>query len=130
MTINLGFVTQLNEFADDLVVRKQDGGFYDDNGEFIPGLTTDYSLKGSVEPIKDGIYRTNDVTGERSHETIAIYTTNKEIIRALRQNAVLTQGDIIIYNNTRYRVSKVTDWRNHGCVDVIAIRNNYESDEI
>lgn len=127
MTMNLGFLGQNPLFADNYILRKESAGSYNEYGEFIPGPTTDYNLKGSFEPTS-GIYRTNDISAERSHETITIYTTNAELTRAVRQGASPTEGDLILYSNHTYRASNVNDWRTHGYLVITAIRLNAEND--
>jgi hypothetical protein len=126
MTINLGFLSSNPLFADDYILRQQSAGSYNEYDEFVPGSSTDYNLKGSVEPTS-GINRTNDISAERSHETITIYSSNVELTRAVRQGAAPTEGDLIIYSNYTYMASNVNDWRTHGYLVITAIRLNAEN---
>jgi len=127
MTMNLGFLCANPLFADAFVLRQQSAGSYNQYDEFVPGTTTDFTMKGSVDPTS-GINRTDDISSERSHETITIYTSNSEATRAVRQGINPTEGDLIIYSNYTYRASNVNDWRTHGYLVITAIRINAEND--
>lgn len=127
MTMNLGFLTSNALFADTFILRQQSAGSYNEYDEFVAGTTTDYTIVGSVEATS-GINRTNDVSGQRSHETITIHVENEYLERALRQGANPTQGDLIIYSNYTYRLMNVNDWRSHGFLVMTAVRLNSEND--
>jgi hypothetical protein len=119
--MQLGFLTQSTLFAEDLILRQESAGVYNEYDEFVAGQTTDYNVNGSVMPV-GGETRTNDVTGERVHDNIKICFDRQHLLSSLNQGTNAKHGDIIIYNNTNYRISSVQDYVNHGFINVTAIK--------
>lgn len=123
MAINLGFLSRLNVFSETFILSKELGGHYNEYDEYVSDSEETFKLIGSVEALS-GISRTNDESGERSHEQIKITTDRSIVARALKQGDMIAKGDLIRYRDTTYRVENVYDWTAHGFITMIAFSLN------
>ena len=120
MTVKLGFLTRSALFSEDFILRVEAPGHRNEYDEFISGETTDYVLKGNVEPLT-GIDRYSERSGQKAYETLKISTNRKHIVTVLKQGEFPRKGDIVVYKDKAYRIDDLMDWAAHDVFDFICI---------
>ena len=113
-----------NRFARSFTLKKQAvGDRSDSTGEWVPGNTTETSLKGSIQPATKS-QRLQLPEAERLDEAIAVYfkTTDRDDIRPLRIGTAQTDSDIIAIDNLNWAVRAADDWSDFGHITAICTR--------
>lgn len=88
------------------IERTTERGTFDTGGKFISPGVTQIQIEGRIQPGPDKVIV--DEEGRRNIGTITIYTN--EGLQTSNVKAG-TKADIVIYNNKRYEIDEVTDWR-------------------
>ena len=125
--MKLGFLTQSPLFAESLLLRQERVGSYNEYDEFVAGAIVEYAVKGSVMA-GSGKERSNDVSGERSHDIIEIDFDRKHLLSALNEGTSPSKGDIIVWYGKQYRISNTKDFPYHDFINVEADRLDGEND--
>lgn len=89
------------------VTRAQGGSYV--KGVWVANQGVDFIIKANIQPIAKSTDTLNVPEGERSKETIKVYTTTSLVSRKEGDNPV--EGDIIHWEGKLFEVRKVSEYK-------------------
>ena len=95
-------------FPDSIIRRREEPGYRDKNGEWVPGATVETTLRASVQPLK--LEDADTVAGVRVQDRRKAYIPVPDALRAAADDAT---GDVVIYQGLEYAVTLSESWPNH-----------------
>jgi hypothetical protein len=102
-------MTAFNVFRRPLTVKRQTAGFYDDNGLYVEGSTTQLVIKGSIQPANGEALQALP-EAQRTVETYSLFT-DASLNLASQQNGIT--GDVVNINNIAFMVQTKQPWQNN-----------------
>ena len=108
---------------EDATIETQAAGSRNDEGEFVPGATTQRAVKLASAPL-DNDMRDVLPEGARLDAGRDFYipaATAAQLPQPLRVGDGQTDGDVIVYRGSRYRILEVSDWTPHGYVHAVGL---------
>ena len=112
-------------FEEPAVLIRQHPG-HRERGKWVPGAETRTEIAVVSAPPSDGAMRDVLPEGARLEDWRQFWLGNA--VRPLRVGDKRTEGDVIEYGGIRYRAWQVKDWAPHGFVEVLAVREEGQSD--
>ncbi len=113
-------------FRESTVLIRQEPGSRNEFGEWVPGAETETELDVVSAPPSAATVRDVLPEGARLHDWRTFWFEHSA--RPLRVGQGQTDGDVIEYAGIRYRIRHVQDWQPHGFVEVLAVREEGQSD--
>ena len=105
----------------------QESGSYGNGGGWISGAVTRSQVIVVSAPPNAATVRNIAPEGARIQD-MRMFWVEQET-KPLRVGANQTDGDVIEYNGLRYRIRHVHDWRPHGFVEALGVREDGQDDE-
>lgn len=97
-------------FQETISLESSTVGFWDDNGNWVPGAPVVLEIKAVVQPLSsDELLIVPE--GERTKQLIKVHT--KEDIK-ITNESTLTDADVFVYNGDRYTVINVLNRKRLG----------------
>ena len=94
-------------------------------GKWEPGAETRTALTVVSAPPSGATARDVLPEGARLRDARTFWL--EEHAEPIRVGEGQTEGDIIEYDSTRFRISDVQDWRPHGFIEVLGIREENQA---
>ena len=113
-------------FEESAVLIRQEPGHYNDYGEWVEGSEMRAEITLVSAPPSDGTMRDVLPEGARLEDWRQFWLA--DTVQPLRVGEGPTEGDVIEYGGIRYRAWRVKDWAPHGFVEVLAVREEGQSD--
>ena len=115
-------------FGSSVLLIKRDAGGYAD-GLYIEGAQEVVVLTANVQPASQDD-RDNLEIGERIKEVITVYirSTERDLVRPMRQGDDNSRGDIIRVNSIDYEVYSVDNYSINGHIKALCFRRENQSD--
>ena len=113
-------------FREEALLIAQEPGYDNDYGEWAPGPESQNSISVVSAPPSAATARDVLPEGARLHDWRTFWFEHSA--RPLRVGQGQTDGDVIEYAGIRYRIRHVQDWQPHGFVEVLAAREEGQSD--
>ena len=107
-------------FAETAVLIRQEEGTYNRYGEWEPGEETRTEVVLTSAPLSPAARREDLPEGARIENSRRFWL--EEPVEPVRTGEGATEGDVIEYAELRWRVKRVQDFRPHGFVEVLAVR--------
>ena len=113
-------------FMEKAVLIRQAPGENNDYGEWTPGPETRADIRVVSAPPSAATRRDVLPEGARLQHWRTFWFEGQA--QPLRVGANATDGDVIEYGGIRYRIRQVQDWRSHGFVEALGVREEGQSD--
>ena len=108
-------------FREAATLIRQEPGQWNDYGEWEPGAETRTGITLASSPLAPGAAQREDLPEGARIENSRRFWLEVEVA-PVRTGEPATEGDVIEYADLRWRIKRVVDFRPHGFVEALGVR--------